>query len=161
MYFCLSLDRMTNVAPSFANIFRPHLPIIGSLSIDHMFREQPLLFWTVVMIIGSHRPEKRFVDVDMRLKDPFIRFLNQQILDAPLPLYKIQALVLLCEWPLGVVTQANDPTWLYSGVAIQAARFMSLDRQQTVPSLRSLGVAPGNITARVNTWLGCFFVFTS
>jgi len=38
---------------------------------------------------------------------------------------------------------------------------MSLDRQQTVPSLHSLGVAPGNISARINTWLGCFLVTTS
>ncbi|KAG9255820.1 uncharacterized protein F5Z01DRAFT_680787 [Emericellopsis atlantica] len=145
----------------FASSFRPQLPIIGSISVDAMLHGQPLLFWTIIIIIGSHRPEARFVDMNMRFKDPFTRYLNQQIMDAPLPLYKIQALVLLCEWPFGVETQAKDPTWLYSGVAIQAARFMSLDRQQTVPSLRSLGVAPGNISARINTWLGCFLVTTS
>ncbi|KAI6784171.1 uncharacterized protein J7T54_004717 [Emericellopsis cladophorae] len=79
----------------FANIFRPQLPIIGSISVDAMLHGQPLLFWTVIIIIGSHRPEARFVDVNMRFKDAFTRYLNQQIMDAPLPLYKIQAIVLL------------------------------------------------------------------
>ncbi|KAJ4327251.1 hypothetical protein N0V84_002381 [Fusarium piperis] len=79
----------TEAFRTFAEVFRPQLPVIGSLSAEDTYQSQPFLFWTI------------------------------------------------------------------------AARFMSLDRQQTVPSLRSLGVASGSIRARINTWLGCFCVSTS
>lgn len=109
----------------------------------------------------SHSPREDHVELFRQLREPYVRFLREQILEAPLPLYKIQALVFIIEWPLGVETQTQDPSWLYCGTAIQAARFMSLDRQQMVPSLRSLGVAAGSIHARINTWIGCFYVATS
>lgn len=126
-----------------------------------MLHYQPLLFWTIIIIVAWHVGGEGHSDVLQQFRQPYETFLQRQMLDAPLPLYKIQALVLLCEWPLGVDTQTRDPSWLYCGVAIQAARFMSLDRQQTIPSLRSLGVASGSLHARINTWLGCFYVSTS
>ncbi|RSM18119.1 hypothetical protein CDV31_003041 [Fusarium ambrosium] len=146
---------------TFAEVFRPQLPVIGSLSADDTYQSQPFLFWTIVIIIACHLPGQQYTELLQLLQAPYTTMLHQQILDAPLPLYKIQALLLLCHWPLPCETQTRDPSWLYCGVLIQAARFMSLDRQQTVPSLRSLGVASGSIRARINTWLGCFCVSTS
>ncbi|RSL65559.1 hypothetical protein CEP53_003629 [Fusarium sp. AF-6] len=146
---------------TFAEVFRPQLPVIGSLSADDTYQSQPFLFWTIVIIIACHLPGQQYAELLQLLQAPYTTMLHQQILDAPLPLYKIQALLLLCHWPLPCETQTRDPSWLYCGVLIQAARFMSLDRQQTVPSLRSLGVASGSIRARINTWLGCFCVSTS
>lgn len=109
-----------------------------------------------------HRqPEPEHVTLASRLRTPYTKLVQEHILDPPLPLPTIQALLILCEWPLTVVTQPRDPTWLYCGTAIHAARYLSLDRQQTLPSLRSLGVTPGDIQARINTWLGTFLVATS
>ncbi|KAM5356918.1 hypothetical protein ACJ41O_003564 [Fusarium nematophilum] len=145
----------------FADVFRPQLPIVGSLSITQVYQSQPLLFWTIIIIISCHVPGQQSSELLQLLQTPYTKMLQGEILDAPLPLYKIQALVMLCHWPLPCETQSRDPSWLYCGIAIQAARFMSLDRQQTIPSLRSLGVASGSIRARVNTWLSCFYVSTS
>lgn len=142
-------------------MFRPQLPIIGVLSISKTYHNQNLLFWTIVIVVAWHARVEGDPELLRQFRQPYETFLQRQILEAPLPLYKIQALILLSEWPLGVETQTKDPSWLYCGVAIQAARFMSLDRQQTIPSLRSLGVASGSIHARINTWLGCFYVATS
>lgn len=155
------LTVLTLTATSFADVFRPQLPIVGAISISRTYHSQPLLFWTIVIIVAWHIRLEGHIELLQRLRQPYESFLQRQILDAPLPLYKIQALILLSEWPLGVETQTRDPSWLYCGLAIQGARFMSLDRQQTIPSLRSLGVASGSIHARVNTWLGCFYVSTS
>lgn len=145
----------------FADMFRPQLPITGALSISRVYHYQPLLFWTIIIIVAWHVRGESHTEILQQFRQPYETFLQRQMLDAPLPLYKIQALILLSEWPLGVDTQTRDPSWLYCGVAIQAARFMSLDRQQTIPSLRSLGVASGSIHARINTWLGLFYVSTS
>ncbi|KAF4978856.1 hypothetical protein FZEAL_4838 [Fusarium zealandicum] len=145
---------------TFAEVFRPQLPIIGPLCTDQVYHTQPFLFWTILIIIAGHLPDQHYLELSRLLHAPYTRMLQEQVLDAPLPLYKIQALILLCHWPLPCEMQTRDPSWLHCGIAIQAARFMSLDRQQTIPSLRSLGVASGNIQARINTWLGCFCVST-
>ncbi|KAF4466658.1 transcription factor [Fusarium albosuccineum] len=112
-------------------------------------------------MITCRLPGQQWSDLYQLLQPPYTRMLQENILDAPLPLSKIQAILLLCQWPLPCETQSRDPSWLYCGIVIQAARSMSLDRQQTIPSLRSLGVASGSIRARINTWLGTFCVATS
>lgn len=145
----------------FTERFRPQLPILGPLSVSRMFDTQPLLFWTIVIIVTSHLPGHPFEEQYHRLHEPFTKLLKEQIFEAPLPLHKIQALLYLCVWPLPVATQSKDPSWLYCGLAIQGARYMGLDREQPVPSLQSLGVASGTAQARINTWLGCFYVSTS
>ncbi|KAI5461874.1 hypothetical protein BGZ63DRAFT_356072 [Mariannaea sp. PMI_226] len=145
----------------FADVFHPQLPILGPLSINRIHETQPLLFWTIIVIVMNRWHRADFAAFLTQLRDPFVKYFQQQMLQAPLPLYKIQAITLLIQWPLEVSIQSLDPSWLYCGTIIQAARFMSLDRHQMVPSLRSLGVAAGNIQARVNSWLGCFYVATS
>lgn len=156
----LSFSSLT-FSPRFANDLRPQLPIIGPLSINKTYQKRPLMFWTIIIIIAAHLPDDRWVQVLHRLEEPYVRFLREQILTAPLPLYRIQALLLLCHWPLKCAKQTRDPSWLYCGTAIHAARFMSLDRQQSIPSLQSIGVASGSIQTRINTWLGCFYVSTT
>lgn len=95
------------------------------------------------------------------LTQSYVRRLQREITDAPLPLFKIHVLLLLTMWPLPVVAQARDPGWLYCGIATQASRYMGLDRDQTVPSLCSLGVVAGPLDTRINTWIGCFYATTS
>lgn len=126
-----------------------------------MHDAQPFLFWTVMIIVASHLPGHPYDELYDRLYEPYRKLLKEELLDAPLPLHKIQALLYLCVWPLPVRTQPKDPSWLYCGMAIQAARYMGLDREQYVPSLRTIGVVSGTAQARINTWIGCFYVSTS
>lgn len=147
--------------PRFAGLFRPQLPLIGSISMRRIYDSQPFLFWTIVIVVASHFPGSPNHELYGLIQEPYRELLKEEILNAPLPLHKIQALLILCIWPLPVGHQPNDPSWLYCGIAIQAARYMSLDREQSVPSLRSLGVASDSAQSRVNTWLACFYIATS
>ncbi|KAK5999194.1 Putative transcription factor SEF1-like protein [Cladobotryum mycophilum] len=145
----------------FADLFLPQFPIIGSISATRMYNLHPLLLWTILMIVFSHHRDKLDDTLYERLNEAYVKQLRTEILDAPLPLHKIQSLLLLCIWPMPVIAQACDPSWLYCGMAIHASRYMGLDRGHNVPSLRSLGVVAGNADLRTNTWLGCFYTATS
>ncbi|KPM35789.1 hypothetical protein AK830_g10776 [Neonectria ditissima] len=145
----------------YAEFFRPQLPLLESISLHQVYQSQPFLFWTIMVIVSSHLPESPYVEIFARLHEPYLRLLKEEALSAPLPLHKIQALLYICAWPLPTDAQAKDPSWLYCGVAIQAARYMGLDREQPLPSPRTMGVLPGTARARINTWLGCFYVGTS
>jgi hypothetical protein len=140
---------------------RPRLPVVASLSAQAAYENQPFLFWTIVTIVLCRLSEPENIALFGLLRAPYERLVQETVTDAPLPLYKVQALLLLCNWPLPTDKQWKEPSWLYCGVAIQAARYLSLDRQQTIPSLRVIGVTSGSIRSRINTWLSCFSVSTS
>ncbi|KAG5743742.1 hypothetical protein H9Q72_012096 [Fusarium xylarioides] len=140
---------------------RPRLPVVASLSAQAAYENQLFLFWTIVTIVLCRLPEPENIALFQLLRAPYERLVQETVTDAPLPLYKVQALLLLCNWPLPTDKQWKEPGWLYCGVAIQAARYLSLDRQQTIPSLRVIGVTSGSIRSRINTWLSCFSVSTS
>ncbi|KAH6953492.1 hypothetical protein DER45DRAFT_575950 [Fusarium avenaceum] len=145
----------------FAEYMRPRLPVVGALCAQEAYENQPFLFWTIVAIVLCRLPEQHNIALFQLLQSPYERLIQETLIDAPLPLFKVQALLLLCNWPLPTEKQWKDPSWLYCGVAIQAARYLSLDRQQTIPSLRVIGVTSGSIRSRINTWLVCFKVSTS
>lgn len=84
-----------------------------------------------------------------------------EILDAPLPLQTILAINYMTMFPFTISSQVKDPSWLYSGVAVNAAMYMGLHRTKPAPSLRSIGVYAGSPRARAHAWLGCFVASTS
>ncbi|KAH6900228.1 hypothetical protein B0T10DRAFT_554765 [Thelonectria olida] len=145
----------------FAEVFRPQLPLLEIINVRDIHVSQSFLFWTILVIVSSHLPGAPHQDVYTRLHEPYTKLLKEEALGVPLPLHKIQALIFLCAWPLPIEAQVKDPSWLYCGIAIQAARYMGLDREQPLPTTRSMGVTPGTRRARINTWLGCFYVGTS
>jgi len=150
--------RVLNIEISFSRTFRPQYPILDSLSIKELYRSETLLFWTIVVIVNSRVPEPHAADLFRQLHDPYVRYLNGNILVAPPPLHNVKALLLLCQWPLPVEQQIRDPSWLYSGLAIQASRTMSLGRHDIIPSLQNQGLNSNIIKTRMNTWLGCFYI---
>lgn len=146
---------------SFTDAFRPQFPIVGAVSVDTLYRSQPLLFWTIVTLTVSRLPDHDCIEAFRRVRAVFESTLHEQIFVAPLPLHKIQVLLLLCQWPLPVDTQPHDPSWLYAGLALQASRIMSLGRQEVITHMQSLGLGSTSILNRINTWLGCFYVSVS
>ncbi|KAL8284517.1 hypothetical protein RB597_001947 [Gaeumannomyces tritici] len=153
---------------AFVSVFRPQMPIPGSISMRSMHRSQPLLFWTIVLVVATHSPSPAFDGVLELLRRPYEAMLQRQVLQSPLPLHGIQALLLLCQWPLPCDKQSQDPSWLYCGLAVHGGRFMGLDRhhqeqQAAEPPLASLGVSAAHAprAVRVNTWLACFAVSAS
>ncbi|KAI1102444.1 hypothetical protein F4804DRAFT_334287 [Jackrogersella minutella] len=149
----------------FTTFFLPHLPILGPISLKTIHHSHPFLFWTIIAIVALRLPLPSDETLFTRLHEPYMRMLTAEVLRAPLPLSKIQALLFLCMWPLPVAHQQDDPSWLYCGIAVNAALYMSLHRSSprsgTTPSLYSVGVMSGSAHERINTWIGCFYVSTS
>ncbi|KAI0105406.1 fungal-specific transcription factor domain-containing protein [Hypoxylon sp. NC0597] len=149
----------------FTKYFHPHLPILGPISLKAIHHSHPFLFWTIIVIVSFRSPLPSDDNLFARLHEPYMRMLRTEILRAPMPLSKIQALLFLCMWPLPVSHQHDDPSWLYCGIAVNAALYMSLHRSSpkagATPSLYSVGVMSGSAHERTNTWLGCFYVSTS
>lgn len=79
---------------------------------------------------------------------------------APLPLSTIQALLFLCMWPLPVERQQHDPSWLYSGIAVNAALYLGLHRPNTArnPQQQQHQLEGGDALEKTMTWLGCVYI---
>lgn len=142
---------------SFCAFFYPHLPIIPpEISIVRIHESSSVLFWTILAISTQRAVLPSHVTISQSLKEPFLRLFKSEILNPPLPLQTIQAITYLAMYPYPVDTQKSDPSWLYSGVGINAAMYMGLHRAKQTPSLRSIGVPAGPPRSRAHTWLGCF-----
>lgn len=147
---------------SFCLHFYPHLPILNpTISISSLYELSPILFWTIVAITTARPIIASHQTIIATLREPFVHYFRNEILDAPLPLQTIQAITYLSMFPLTLESQTEDPSWLYSGVAVNAAMYMGLHQAKPAPSLRSIGVYAGSPRARAHTWLGCFVASTS
>ncbi|KAK8134129.1 hypothetical protein PG984_006141 [Apiospora sp. TS-2023a] len=146
---------------SFATYYHPQLPILGRISMSSIYQTCPLLFWAIIAIVSWRMSGPQYQDLFKRLKQPYTELLGREALQAPIPLQKLQAILFTCHWTLGVKSQRFDPSWLYCGLALNAAFYMGLNRPKPPPSLRSIGVVPGAMEIRLNTWLGCFYVCNS
>ncbi|KAF1953184.1 hypothetical protein CC80DRAFT_420876 [Byssothecium circinans] len=102
-----------------------------------------MLFWTVIAIVTSHEVIPQHSLLFQQLKEPYLSTLRTAILKAPLPHQTIQALTYLIVWPLPAEKQSHDATWLYCGVAINAALYMGLHHSKPTQSFRSIGMHVG------------------
>ena len=147
---------------SFCVFFYPHLPIINpTVSIARLHESSPILFWTIMAITTQRPVIPAHQSISESLREPYLRFFRSEILNAPLPLQTIQAINYLTMYPYPIRCQNQDPSWLYSGVAVNAAMYMGLHRAKLAPSLQSIGVHAGSPRARAHTWLGCFLSSTA
>jgi hypothetical protein len=126
-----------------------------------MYDTSPILFWTIIAIVTERPVLPAHEGIHETLREPFLRLFQTEILDAPLPLQTIQAITYLTMYPFPVISQTQDPSWLYSGIAVNASMYMGLHRTKQAPSLRSIGVYAGSPRARAHTWLGCFVSSTA
>ena len=147
---------------SFSVLFYPHLPILNpQISISNVNDTSPFLFWTIVALVTSHTVLPQHSPVFAGLRETYLRMLQTTILTAPLPYHTIQALTYLMVWPLPTDRQNCDATWLYCGVATNAAIYMGLHHPKPTQSFTSIGVQAGSLRARARTWLGCFLASIS
>ncbi|KAI3317352.1 hypothetical protein HD806DRAFT_527130 [Xylariaceae sp. AK1471] len=155
----VSAETAIEVFKIFASLFHPKLPILGLININTIYHSSPFLFWSIIMCVVSHSPDPVFEELFNQIAEPFQDMVRMEALQPPLPLQKIQALLLLCMWPKPVPAQSQDPSWLYCGIAVNSALFLGLHRPDPPPWARcSLGVSSANLLERIMTWLGCFYV---
>jgi hypothetical protein len=96
-----------------------------------------------------------------RLLSPFRMLLSECVLIGIRDLYTIQALLLLCSWPLPVRNQRDDPSWHYCSLAVAAILQLGLGESTGFSRLDRVQNLIGDAILRKKTWLACFVVSTS
>ncbi|KAI3334528.1 hypothetical protein F4824DRAFT_502050 [Ustulina deusta] len=142
----------------FAALFHPSLPILVPINMSTIYHSSQLLFWTIIAIVAAHTSVPSSEGLFDHIAGPFQDMVRTEALQAPLPLQNILALLLLSMWPMPVVIQAKDPSWIYSGIATNSALFLGLHRTSPQPPPYSKNDLSGNPLERIWTWLGCFYV---
>jgi hypothetical protein len=76
----------------------------------------------------------------------------------------LQALLMICQWPLELRAQSDDPGWMHVGFVVNAPLYMGLDKVQTEVLMNH---HPENISSglqsakyRRRTWLKVFQIST-
>ena len=116
-----------------------------------------LLFWTIVAVASRVSPAH--AHLYRQLLHPIRRLVMASVHDPDGQLQQIQALLILCVWPLPYGSSTDDPTWMYCGIASHKALGIGLHRvsskQEFDPDYRS---RPGKEIDRIrnNIWAACF-----
>lgn len=135
---------------SFFTDYHPRLPFLAS---KRLVLEEcqtcPLLYWSIASIASQASPAH--AQLRTRLVWPIRRLAAEASLSLPsLPI--IQALVLLCAWPLPFAALLDDPCWTWIGIAIQKGLQMGL--HGTRASVASRNHADEETTRAMQaTWL--------
>ena len=100
--------------------YSPQLSVLeGWLSPNHYYNQSPFLFWTIVAI-GSRRYARDPTLISM-IAPGVNSFAKTAAFSRDRALHTIQALLLLCTWPMPFETLSNDITPMLSGVMLQHA----------------------------------------
>ena len=146
----------------FSDHFHPHLPVLNlTMSIGAMQKCSSLLFKTVIVIVCQRFPAMQRTEHDFQLlSDVYEQLLNQSILSGPLSLHTIQAVLLICSWPLPPSHQLAEPSWLYCGVAMNAASYLNLGRSANKPLYQGGQLSLIDVENMSRTWLALFLIST-
>ncbi|KAH0531286.1 hypothetical protein TsFJ059_000140 [Trichoderma semiorbis] len=131
-----------------------HVPfIISGKSADWIHQESELLFWTLLLISARNHPihSQQFT----RLKAALLKLLSEYLIRSIRNIYTVQSLLLLCAWPMPVMTQSDDPSWNYCNLAVSAVQQIGIRE-----SLPPVGEISPESLVYFKTWLGCFVMST-
>lgn len=135
--------------PSYRKYYHHHVPILRTdtpASDLHSF-----LFWTIIII--SSRLHPKYTQLHAQLLPSYRALLSETIIENVRDVEAIQAIILLCQWPLPVDRQWKDPSWTFCGLAVNAA----LQEGLHLPDLS----LPSESTYHLhNTWIACFVTNT-
>ncbi|KAE8442768.1 hypothetical protein EG329_002856 [Mollisiaceae sp. DMI_Dod_QoI] len=125
----LELDHVMILFSHFEAHYYRHCPILDiSTSVALLLPSSPILFWTIIMVSSRWHPTLHH---HYRIfLQPYRTLLGQTLVDQIFSLESIQALALLCFWPLSVPRQVEDPSWNYCGLMTNAALKLGLNKAQ-------------------------------
>jgi hypothetical protein len=133
----------------------PILPDIAEFMpyVDH----SPLLFWTTMVV--SLRSKKEHQDLYFSLAELVRTMACDVVQPTNRSLHSIQALLLLCCWPLPFGPSKDDLSHTFVSIATQNALRLGLHRPQHPSDFEYNAVVDHNITVlRRKTWISCFIV---
>lgn len=95
-------------------------------SFQKLYEDSSALFWAIAFTASRHHPQHS--DLYAKLREPF-QLLISSLLSSPVQaLTDLQALLIVCQWPLGVRSHSEDPSWMLTGFVVNAALHMGLDK---------------------------------
>ncbi|RDW76935.1 hypothetical protein BP6252_04988 [Coleophoma cylindrospora] len=140
----------------FKNFYYHHCPILNTnMSVMELYNSHRILFWTVVIIASRCHPE--LFPLFRKLESPYQDILARALLTPVQHIAQIQALILLCFWPLPVATQKDDPSWNYCGLLTNAAVRLGLHKSSMAGKTRNFTTKedPAIIS---KTWIACYIL---
>jgi hypothetical protein len=152
------LDECTaDIRARFYMHFHPQLPFLpGKRALLQNSLGCPLLAWALVAVATRVSLDQNLINIRARLTWPVRRLATQSIL-VPRSLPTIQALLILCLWPMPYAATIDDPSWVLSGIATQKALQLSMYR----PFGTLMEHAKGDFQiakSMQNIWLTCLVV---
>ncbi|KAK4452231.1 hypothetical protein QBC34DRAFT_294192 [Podospora aff. communis PSN243] len=137
--------------------FHPQLPFLsGKSAVIKDSLACPLLAWAVVVVAARVSPNPMVNSIRARLTWPVRRLAALSIM-TPRSLPTIQALLILCLWPMPYAAIIDDPSWIWSGIANQKALQLGLYR----PLQRLIEYAKGDLQvakSMQSIWMACVVV---
>ncbi|OAL47241.1 hypothetical protein IQ07DRAFT_134475 [Pyrenochaeta sp. DS3sAY3a] len=138
----------------FEELYHVHFPTLEPItSLESLNKDSPALFWAIV--ISTCRFHPRYAYLHAQLLEPFEQVLARLLLAGLQNLKDLQALLMICQWPLELRNRADDPGWMYIGFIVNAALHMGLDKFQTEVLLNQHS-EDGSSKYRRRTWLKVF-----
>lgn len=156
IYFMYVVNGLTRLVRFYSN-YHPHLPIVDTTDPpETIFVESPLLFTTIIFIACRHHATysslyKQLIPPLNVLISEFSAYPNKHVIDK-----SIQALLLLCSWPLPFGKQIDDPSWLRCGVITHLAMQNGFHRPDCAQEFKGGGLSTDELRGRTATWLACF-----
>lgn len=154
-----SEEDIRNRARIYTEHFHPYFPLLDlPLQIGLLQKYSPLLFWAIMIITCRYQP----LDISQQksFEAEFTALLQRLSMTTPLTLHTIQALVLMCVWPLPAVYQLSDPSCLYCSVAGGAADFLNLNRPVNKHQYQGSQLTDSDLSHMSKTLLAIFCVST-
>ncbi|WDK15395.1 hypothetical protein CGRA01v4_06676 [Colletotrichum graminicola] len=104
--------------------FHPYFPIVRSQDPDRMYKQSPVLFWTLIAV--SSRRYTRDAELFPFLAENLPREVWAAVSTPPISMSTVNALLVLCTWPLPTIRFLNDPSSSYVAIAQNAALLLGM-----------------------------------
>lgn len=149
----LTADQVTDIFQLYFEKLHIYLPFRMSRSIETIYEVCPLLFWVIVAVASRDQ-------VMVKNLIPHVKQMVSEITLKPARNVEIvQALLILCMWPFLYHSQLEDPSFIYSGMAMHIGLQIGLHRPEFTFEFSSKeDVLRSSAHIRRTTWIACFVV---
>lgn len=157
-----SLGYLSLTPISFDIFHYKHIPILEwSPSIQALHQSSRLLFWTIIIVACRHHPTH--AHLLETLQESYERLLQSAICKAMHSVQTVQAVLIICLWPMPRLHQSEDPSWMFCGLAMNSALHLRLN-EPTIPQQLAdydhSNAGKISVRSRTMTWLACFQIST-
>ncbi|QKX64017.1 uncharacterized protein TRUGW13939_11190 [Talaromyces rugulosus] len=155
----LSKQRITRLFEQYFKFYHPFLPLLDrEKDPEEYFSSSEILAWTIICVSSRRCPYESGLLVS--LSGPFSRLLWASISSVPQNYHVVQALCLLCTWPLPTTSQKSDQTFMLSGLMMNLAMQLGLHRPVQPEEFTTfrMEVRGEELKDRLQTWFLCNIV---